>query len=382
MPVLEDVFVIDGVAHAFDMSPENFADEALARPVNDSVAGLLATAPDGYRLDPEATKRDWSVEDTANILFRESETDVAIFHTTPIYFFKDGWSGWHKSVEAVKRWPNRFIGAYCAVDPLRPDPIGDLERQVEELQPLGLKLYPISYRDSRIDPWRMDDPKVAFPLYERAAALGIRHIAVHKAVPLGPTPGGAAFHPGDVEGAAVAFPDLSFEIVHGGMAFTEETAWLLGRFENVWINLETLNIILTARPGVFAEMLAGLLSVGGEAAIDRIFWSSGAMNCHARPGLEAFMDFQFADELLDRSGFFAPVPQLTREHKRKILSGNLARLLDLDVDVLAQRIAGDEFSRAPGSDLPAPYSTTPLAHAVLRSDTPDVQPSPVPTPAA
>jgi uncharacterized protein len=378
----EDCFVIDGVAHAFDMSEANFADERLARPVNDSVAGLLATAPDGYRLDPEATKRDWTVEDTANILFRESGTDVAIFHTTPIYFFKDGWSGWHKSVEAVKRWPDRFIGAYCAVDPLRPDPIGDLERQVEELRPVGVKLYPISYTESHIEPWRMDDPKIAFPIYERAAELGIKHIAVHKAVPLGPTPGQAAFHPGDVEGAAVAFPDLSFEIVHGGMAFTEETAWLLGRLENVWINLETLNIVLTARPGVFAEMLAGLLSIGGEPAIDRIFWSSGAMNCHARPGLEAFMDFQFSEELLDRSGFFAPVPQLTPEHKRKILGGNLARLHGLDIDQLAARIADDEFARDPGSDLPAPYSTTPLAGAVLPAEAPDLRPSTVPLPGA
>ncbi len=374
----DDLFVIDGVAHAFDMSEANFADERLARPVNDSVAGLLATAPEGYQLDPEATKRDWSVEDTANIMFRESGTDVAIFHTTPIYFFKDGWSGWHKSVEAVRRWPDRFIGAYCAVDPLRPDPIGDLERQVEELQPLGLKLYPISYRDSRIDPWRMDDAKVAFPIYERAAELGIKHIAVHKAVPLGPTPGGAAFHPGDVEGAAVAFPELSFEIVHGGMAFVEETAWLLGRFENIWINLETLNIILTARPGVFAEMLAGLLSIGGEPAIERLFWSSGAMNCHPRAGLEAFLDFEFSQELLDRSGFFSSVPQLTREHKRMLLGGNLARLHDLDIDQLAQRIDGDEFARAPGAELPAPYSTTPLADSVQPSV--DAQPLTVPTP--
>ena len=43
------------------------------------------------------------------------------------------------------------------------------------------------------------------------------------------------------------FPDLTFEIVHGGMAFNEETAWLLGRFPNVWVNLETLNIVLVKR---------------------------------------------------------------------------------------------------------------------------------------
>lgn len=32
----------------------------------------------------------------------------------------------------------------------------------------------------------MDDPEVAFPVFERARQLGIKVIAVHKALPLGP----------------------------------------------------------------------------------------------------------------------------------------------------------------------------------------------------
>ena len=298
-------------------------------------------------------------------MFRESQNDVAIFHTTPIYFFKDGWSSWEKSVEAVRRYPDRFIGAYCAVDPLRPDALGELERQVEVLQPMGLKLYPISYTDGQVSPWRMDDPALAFPLYEKARELGIRHIAVHKSVPLGPTPGGAAFRPDDVEGAVVAFPDLTFEIVHGGMAFNEETGWLLGRFENVWVNLETLNIVLTNRPRVFAEMLAGLLAVGGEAALSRIIWGSGAINCHPRPGLEAFRDFTFSDELIERTGLFAPIPRLTHEHKRAILGGNAARLYGLDLDALVRATEGDRFAAATRDGLAAPYSTTSFRDAVL-----------------
>jgi hypothetical protein len=34
----------------------------------------------------------------------------------------------------------------------------------------------------------MDDPKVAFPIYEKAQELGIDLIGVHKGVPLGPQP--------------------------------------------------------------------------------------------------------------------------------------------------------------------------------------------------
>jgi uncharacterized protein len=363
--VLDDIVVVDCVAHAFDMSPANWADRRFAEPANAQVAGLLNTAPPGYRLDYESTLVDWGVDETANIMFKESQNDVAVFHSTPIFFFKDGWSSWEKSVEAVRRYPNRFIGGYCSVDPLAPNALYELDRQVEMLQPFGLKLYPISYTEGGVNPWRMDDPKVAFPLYERARELGIRHIAVHKAVPLGPTPGGAAFHPGDIEDACLAFPDMTFEIVHGGMAFNEETAWLLGRFDNVWVNLETLNVVLTLRPKSFETMLAGMMSVGGEAVIDRLIWGSGAINCHPRPSLEAFRDFTFDEAVIERLGLFTPVPQLTHEHKRKILGGNAARLYGLDLDAITAAIADDEFSQVTRNGLAEPYSTTSFAQHKL-----------------
>jgi uncharacterized protein len=361
-----DIFVIDGVAHAFDMSDDNLDSPQYADPLRRLQAGLFSAQPPGYDLDPIATLKDWPVDDTANLLFRESRTDVAIFHPVPIFFFKDGFSGFHKALEATRRWPNRFIGSYISVDPLRRDPMGEIERQFEQLDnPMGLKLYPISYHDGEVTPWRMDNPKIAFPLYEKAQELGITNVATHKSLPMGPSPsGGDAFSPVDVEGAAASFPDINFSIVHGGMSFTEETAWLLARFPNIWVNLETLNIILTLRPKVFGDILAGLLGVAGESAIERLYWGSGAMNCHPQPGLDALMQFQFSDDQMDHNGLFFPIPELTHEHKRAILGGNIARLHGLDVEALAEGIKGDEFSMGPDAPLPIPYSTTELRGAV------------------
>jgi predicted TIM-barrel fold metal-dependent hydrolase len=383
----DDIFVIDGVAHSFDMSDDNLAEPRYAGPLRALQASFFAAQPPGYDLDPEKTLQDWPVEDTANLMFRESRTDVAIFHPVPIFFFKDGLSGFHKAVEATKRWPNRFIGSYVAIDPLRRDPLGEMERQFEALDnPVGLKLYPVSYHEGEVTPWRMDDPKIAFPMYEKALELGITHVATHKSLPMGPSPsGGDAFSPVDVDGAAAAFPNINFSIVHGGMSFTEETAWLLARFPNVWVNLETLNIIVMLRPRVFGELLAGLLGVAGEAALDRIYWASGAMNSHPQPGLEAFMNFQFTEEQMERHGIFFPIPQLTHEHKRAILGGNIARLHGLDVDALAEGIKGDEFAMEPGAPLPTPYSTTSLAGAVqtpfpVRSSSDGAPGSPAPIP--
>lgn len=90
--MIDDIVVVDCVAHAFDMRPENWTDQRYAEPSNMLVAGLLAAAPQGYRLDPAKSQGNWTVDDTANVMFRESQNDVAVFHTTPIFFFKDGWS--------------------------------------------------------------------------------------------------------------------------------------------------------------------------------------------------------------------------------------------------------------------------------------------------
>lgn len=361
----DDIFIIDGVAHAFNMDPTNFADPKLAGAVNDLQCAVFATQPPGYALEPEACARDWTAEDTANILFRESRTDAAVFHTTPIYFYKDGLSGLEKSLEGIQRWPNRFVGAFCAVDPLQPNAIEELRRQASLFKPIGLKLYPISYSSGTVTPWHMDDPQVAWPLFEAAAELGINHVAVHKSVPLGPAPAGDAFRPGDIEATAARFPDMTFEVVHGGMAFNEEMSWLLARFPNVYLNLETLNLILVNRPRVFAEMLAGIMHVGGEYVADRLIYASGAMNCHPQPTIDAFMSFTFPDDILERYGQFWELPQITHEFRQKLLGGNIAALHGWKIDDMATAIADDEFVENRAADLATPYSTTPLASAVL-----------------
>jgi uncharacterized protein len=368
--VQDGIFVIDTVTHAFGMSEDNFAAPNYAKPVNDFLANLLGTGPAGYALEPEATKRDWQTDEMASILFQESFTDVGIYHHTPIYFFKDGLSGLSKGKEAIEKYPDRIIGCYVAVDPIADDPIGQLERGIAEVggtdNVLGVKLYPVSYHNGKVVPWRMDDPAVAFPIFDRARDIGIKHIGIHKSLPLGPAPSTEAFHPNDIEGAAATYPDLTFEIVHGGISFTEETAWLFGRYPNVWINLEALGFIGVLRPRKFAEVLAGLLAVSSEEGIDRILWSTGCMNYHPRCQLEAFMNFEMPEDLLE-GGTFWPVPEITREHKRKILGGNAARLYGLDIEKLKRAIESDAFSKSQAEGLKAPFSTTGVADKVIQS---------------
>jgi hypothetical protein len=284
-----------------------------------------------------------------------------------LFVFKDGQTSVAKAYEALEKYPTRFIGSYAAIDPLRSGWEAALREQVEGLTPLGLKLYPASWQERGVETWALNDPKVAFPVLELCQELGIRHIAIHKALPIGPMEYRGAFGPMDVEGAAAHFPDLDFEIVHGGMSFVEETAWLLAKFPNIHVNMENLNIVVARRPRTFAKILLGLLHVGGNAIYQRLQWGTGTFQFHPRPCVEAMLDFTFPEDLLEDAGLYHPIEQITTEHKRDIMGGNFARCHGLDIETLKLGIANDEFARAPDQELPAPYATlswlTPEVHA-------------------
>src|SRR5260370_14288483 len=119
----------------------------------------------------------------------------------------------------------------------------------------------------------MDDPEIAFPLFQRALELGLKAIAIHKAIPLGPVPMDH-YRMDDIDAAAAAFPDLQFEVVHGGFAFIEETAFQLARFSNVWVYLATTSNLAAAKPVAFERFIAGLIIHVGEGALDRLMWAS------------------------------------------------------------------------------------------------------------
>lgn len=367
--MIDGLFVIDAVTHAYNHLPENWADPVLGDAMVELAYHLAADPPDPrYGLSRDVYLSDWQVADAANLLFHESNTDIAVMHPLAISSFKDGYSSVAKAAEAIEKYPSRFIGAYACVDPLKgAEAIRSLEEQVDLLKPLGLKLYPTSWDGTKPVSWRMDDPKLIYPLYERAAKLGLRHVAVHKAVPIGPFAVGDAYNPSDLENAATAFPDLNFEIVHGGLAFLEETAWLLARFGNITVNMEIQNIIVERRPRTFAAILLGLCKVGGTDMLDRMFWGSGGTLCHPQPGLEAFAKFEFPEDLLADAGLFKPVKQITRENKANILGGTFARLHGIDIEACKAAIANDQFSRAPEAALPEPYSTISMAARVAEA---------------
>ena len=350
--MIGNCFVIDSVVHAYNLTPEN----QLVQPVSGALSEMiyamhLGCQPRGvtkYVLDRKRYYYALDPEFLAHAMFAESQTDVVIYHSIPLWgFYADGLSPLWVGKAMRDLYPGRVL-LFGGVSPWQKNALEEVDRLIEEDGVVGIKLYPEDIVDGQVKPWRADDPKVAFPLYERAQKKGIRTIALHKAQPLGPVPM-EPFTVGDVQEAALAFPDLHFEIVHGGYAFLEETAMHVARFPNVCINLEGSSGLLANAPRKFAEILGTFMAVGGR---DRLIWATGAMLYHPQPYLQAFWNFQMPRDLVEDYGF----PEVTEDDKRAILGLNQARLLGLNIEDLKLRIADDAFGGR--EELAEPWSGT------------------------
>ena len=186
--------------------------------------------------------------------------------------FRDGLSPWEECAELARRNPDRTM-FWGSVNPLEGRRALDLmERQVGEFGAKAFKFYNVRYDYGRPFPWRMDDPQVAFPVFEKAQELGVNLIGVHKGVPLGPQPIEAT-QTWDMDGAAANFPDINFVIFHVGLPFIDEVCWQLIRHPNLYASIAaTINFVVRA-PRQFAETLGKLLFWCGE---DKIIYGSEA----------------------------------------------------------------------------------------------------------
>jgi predicted TIM-barrel fold metal-dependent hydrolase len=303
-----DAVVFDGVAHVFNFEKKNALGSAGEMFNNHLYAFHQALTPDHLpKLPAEDFLRQWTVEDIDRMVYEESATDMLCAMPLPLTdLFRDGLSPWEECAELARRNPDRTV-FWGSVNPLEGRRALDLmERQVGEFGAKAFKFYNVRYDYGSPFPWRMDDPRVAFPVFEKAQELGVNLIGVHKGVPLGPQPIEAT-QTWDMDGAAANFPDINFVIFHVGLPFIDEVCWQLIRHPNLYASI------------------AATIVYGSETPI----W-------HPRWALEAFWDFEIPQDLVDGYGY----PQLTEQAKRKILGENLLRLHGMDVEETRARLRG------------------------------------------
>ena len=324
--MIGDAFVFDGVAHPFNFTEKNVYDRAGEMFRQHLYAFHQVLTPDTEpKLSAEQYLKDWTPADIHEMVFDHSDTDMLVAMPLPLTdLFRDGLSPWEDCAELASRDPERIV-FWGSVNPLEGRRALDLmERQVGEFGAKAFKFYNVRYDYGAPFPWRMDDPRIAFPVFEKAQELGINLIGVHKGVPLGPQPVEAT-QTWDMDGAAAAFPDLNFVIFHVGLPFLDETCWQLIRHPNLYASIAaTLNFIVRS-PRMFAEILGKLLFWCGE---DKIVYGSEAPIWQPQWALNAFRDFSIPQDLCEGYGY----PQLTDQAKRKILGENLLRLHGMSRD--------------------------------------------------
>jgi hypothetical protein len=281
--MIEGTFVVDAVSHGLhfardnQVAPRSYSDGVGSHEYQRIHASLSPRGQPEWLLDEQRWLNGDDPELLAGCLFGESWTDFTVYHGVPQYgVFRDGGSPLWVGVEMQKALPGR-VALYGPVAPFTPDALDQVDRLVDEYGVAGVKFYPVDLVDGRVESFRMDDPERLYPIYERCRDRGIKVVAVHKAIPLGRFPA-APYRVEDVEGAAVTFPDLTFEVVHGGSAFVEETRLLLSRFPNVVVNLEGTSAYLNNAPRKFAQVIGTFL--GDYGTEDRIVWATGALALH------------------------------------------------------------------------------------------------------
>jgi uncharacterized protein len=325
--MIDRTVVIDAVVHGYNSPPETYLHPLAGVVVESLYSGYHRVfSPRGdprWQLDRERFERA-DGELLGDALFAESQTDFAIFHDIPLYgMYRGGASPLWVGRELAERHPGR-VALFGGIWPHRSDPLGEVDRLIDEEGCIGLKFYPYDIYDGVGQATQMNDREGVYPILEHAQKRGLRSVAVHKAIAMAGCPV-APFGITDLDDALTAFPDLHFQIVHGGFAFLEETAVQLTYHPNASVVLEGASAFLINSPLRFAEILARFLMTG---AADRIVWGTGCTALHPRPMIEAFWEFQLPEQLIEGYG----LPPLSRQLKAAILGGNIARIMGLEVE--------------------------------------------------
>lgn len=333
--MIEGLFVFDCVVHVYDMSDENLDYQRPdTRPFVQSWKNELAPMrypTSGKFGDGYDWKRKFSIEDMYQLEFVESPVDMAMAHAVPVWdWFPASFAPLKAQVEFARAHPERVL--LCgAVDPLYHGVDGaqkEMEYQVRELGARSFKFYN-GHADKS---WRCDDKEVAYPLYRKAQELGIDVINFHKGLPFGEWDVDV-LRPVDIQAPAREFRDMKFIIHHLALPYFDEALSIAARFNNVYLAMSGVLNYLRIAPREVEHQIGRLLrSVGSH----KLLWGSeAAMTGPPKPFLKNFLDLQLPEELCDGWGY----PQITREDKKAILGGNMARLLGIDIDSKVKELA-------------------------------------------
>jgi predicted TIM-barrel fold metal-dependent hydrolase len=293
-------------------------------------------------------------------VFMDSDTQLAVMSMVPSTFEDapltiEEADATRALVEKLGRGQRMFL--HGKVNPNLP---GDMERMEELKNKWGVIAWK-SYTQWGPDGkgYFLDDEKYGIPFIEKARALGIKIICIHKGLPFGKE---SYEHSTcrDIGVVARKYPDMTFMLYHSGydMSLTEGPynpanagagvdALVKSLLDNgvkpnsnVYCELgSTWRILMTRDPAQGAHVWGKLLKYVGE---NNVMWGTDCI-WYGSPQdqIQAFRAFQISDELQQKHGY----PKLTAALKAKIFGANAAKIYGVDVPAQRKRAAADALSR-------------------------------------
>jgi uncharacterized protein len=306
----------------------------------------------------QATIDDLRFDNFFKEIYLDSDTKVALLTNAPSDDPKD----WLLPQEAVFKAREKVNGeagtkrmlAHYTLTPGQPGWLEGIDRAIEVHKPDGWKGYTIG--DVVIDhgghyAYRLDDEKLMYPFYERAAKAGIKNVCIHKGLfPMfqEQKQPQLAVHAavGDVGKAAKDWPQLNFVIYHSGYrhlggppsdGMTEweqagRLSWLSDLCEipekhgvtNVYADLGAIFAWTVIAQPVLAAAMMGTLIKGLGA--DHVIWGTDSVwTGSPQWQIEAMRRLEIPEEMQKKYAF-APLGAADGPVKNGILGENGLRI--------------------------------------------------------
>ena len=356
----------------FDLAPEAALEPQLARvqvgAAQDEfifdVQGHFVGTPEGNARGPDVFIKD---------VFLDSDTDMMVLSFVPSA--SDAEPVTIQAADAVRRIVDKLEGTHRLLvhGRVNPNQAGDLERMDELAQRWGVSAWKTytQYGPGGRGYFLTDDVGIRF--VERARALGVKVICIHKGLPFGRR---SYEHSqcSDIGPIAKRFPDVKFLVYHSGFVSSVpeqpfeldarrdgidtliRSLWVNGvkPGSNVYAELGSTWRFLMRDPEQAAHALGKLIRHCGE---DNVLWGTDSI-WYGSPQdqIQAFRAFQIAPELRAKHGYAEITPAL----RAKIFGLNAARVYGVSASEVKKYAGADRVARARAAYLehPTPHFRT------------------------
>jgi len=313
------------------------------------VQGHFVGTPEGNARGPDVFIKD---------VFLDSDTDMMVLSFVPSA--PDAEPVTIQAADAVRRIVERLQGTHRLLlhGRVNPNQAGDLEGMDELAQKWGVSAWKTytQYGPSGKGYFLTDDIGIRF--VEKARALGVKVICIHKGLPFGPR---SYEHSqcSDIGPIAKRFPDVKFLIYHSGfVSSVREQPFAPGAKRdgidtlirslvengvqpgsNVHAELGSTWRFLMRDPEQAAHALGKLIKYCGE---DNVLWGTDSI-WYGSPQdqIQAFRTFQISAGLRSKYGY----AQITPALRSKIFGLNGAKVYGLSAGEVKKYLARDPMAR-------------------------------------